>query len=88
VKNKGEVIKNYYEKEKNQKSLTEKDWTLSIAVMFDMESLLIKIIFILAVIICRRIRRAKNVDLNPKILFLKLSFRITEKLETRSILSL
>jgi hypothetical protein len=34
VKNKGEVIKNYYKREKNQKSFTEKDWTLSIVVMF------------------------------------------------------
>ncbi|MDR0800271.1 MAG: hypothetical protein LBN01_01900 [Endomicrobium sp.] len=36
VKNREEVIKNY-EKEKNQKNLTEKDWALQIAAMFDME---------------------------------------------------
>lgn len=37
VKNKEEIMKNYYEKEKNQKSLIEKDWAFQIAAMFDME---------------------------------------------------
>jgi hypothetical protein len=35
VKNKEEVVKNYYEKEKNQKSLIEKDLAFQIAAMFD-----------------------------------------------------
>jgi hypothetical protein len=45
-----------------------------------------KIIFILTFIMCRQMRRAKNVNL--KILVLKLRFRIREKLETRTMLSL